>query len=207
MIVMIDTGICNLSSVHNAIKRVGVSVHSTSDRDDLANAEAIVLPGVGAFGECMQSLRNKDLVEPIRDRVLNDRVPIIGICLGMQLLASSSEEHGEFEGLNLIPARVQKLKPNAPGFYVPNIGWCDVSCQRDSVLFPKGAQERAFYHVHSYYLECEDVTDVVATINYSGQDVAVAVERGNVFGTQFHPEKSQDAGLDLLNRFFSYLNG
>ncbi|MGB1547807.1 MAG: imidazole glycerol phosphate synthase subunit HisH [Alphaproteobacteria bacterium] len=205
MLVMIDTGICNLSSVKNAIRRVGVPVQTGAAKADIAKADVLVLPGVGAFGEGIGALREKGLVTPIRERVLKDKVPILGICLGMQLLATTSEEHGQHEGLDLIAGHVMKLAPSEPGFYVPNIGWCDVDPTRDNVLFPKGVEQRAFYHVHSYYLACAHAADIAATIAYSGKNIPVAVERENVFGTQFHPEKSQDAGLDLLQRFFVHL--
>ncbi|MCE2510438.1 MAG: imidazole glycerol phosphate synthase subunit HisH [Alphaproteobacteria bacterium] len=205
MIAMIDTGISNLSSVKHAIERIGIPVHTSANKAEVVKADALVLPGVGAFGEGIGALRKKGLIEPIRDRVLKDRVPILGICLGMQLLATTSEEHGRHDGLGLIAGHVTRLAPTEPGFCVPNIGWCDVDPGRDSVLFPKDAERRAFYHVHSYYLDCADAKDVAATIEYSGKNVPVAVERENVFGTQFHPEKSQDAGLDLLQRFFMHL--
>jgi glutamine amidotransferase len=151
----------------------------------------------------MASLREQGLVEPIR-RAARAGVPVFGICLGMQLLADESEEFGQHEGLGVLPGRVRKL-PGAPGFRVPNIGWCDVTPKRAGRLFPAGGG--TFYHVHSFYLEPKDPSVVAATIDFGGRDVAVAVETGNLFGAQFHPEKSQDDGLGVLAAFFDGLRG
>jgi glutamine amidotransferase len=158
---------------------------------------------VGAFGDGMASLMEQGLVEPIRNAA-NRGVPVFGICLGMQLLASESEEHGLHEGLGLIPGRVIRLAPTRPGFRVPNIGWCDTRVTRPSVLFGS-ATGGCFYHVHSFHFVPRDGASIAATIDYSDQEVVVAVEKENLFGVQFHPEKSQDDGLELLSRFFRHL--
>ncbi len=203
MIAVIDMGISNVASVFRALERVGASSVETARPATLARAAAVLLPGVGAFGDGMASLRQQALVEPLR-RAVAAGTPILGICLGMQLLAEESEEHGSHKGLGLVRWRVTRLAPSDPRFRVPNIGWCDVTPTRRGVLFPE-ARGGSFYHVHSYRLEPADPSCVAATIDYSGEAVPVAIEAGNLFGVQFHTEKSQDDGLDLLAAFLDHL--
>jgi imidazole glycerol-phosphate synthase subunit HisH len=203
VIAIIDLGVSNLASVFRALERIGAPLAECADARDLDDAAAILLPGVGAFGDGMASLREKALVEPLR-RAAAAGTPIFGICLGMQLLAETSDEHGRHDGLGLIRGRVTRLAPTEPGFRVPNIGWCDVTPTRRGVLFPE-AKGGSFYHVHSFRLEPDDPACIAATIAYSGEAIPVAVEQGNLFGVQFHTEKSQDAGLDLLAAFLAHL--
>jgi glutamine amidotransferase len=203
MIALVDLHIGNIGSVRRALARTGYPETEIAAPDSMARASAVLIPGVGAFGDGMASLRDQGLVEPIR-RAAAQGIPIFGICLGMQLLASESEEHGTHEGLGLIEGRVRRLTPSQPAFRVPNIGWYDVSVTRPGVLFDSSAGG-SFYHVHSFCLVPEAGECIAATINYSGCDVAVAVEQGNLFGVQFHPEKSQDDGLELLSRFYRHL--
>jgi imidazole glycerol-phosphate synthase subunit HisH len=205
VLLLIDNKTSNLNSVRNAFQRIGVSVEQSSGPADVEKASALVLPGVGAYEKGMAGLRAEGLIDSIRRRVLEAGMPILGICLGMQMLATSSEEHGDHAGLDLISGRVKRLAPNDPAFRVPNIGWCDVVPTRASVLFPAGVKASSYYHVHSYFMECDNPEDSSAVMDFSGKAVTVAVERGNVFGTQFHPEKSQDAGLDMFERFVNHL--
>ena len=204
MIAVIDMGVSNLASVFRALERVGAPIAEAARPSDLPTAAAILLPGVGAFGDGMASLRDQGFVEPLR-RAAAAGTPIFGICLGMQLLAETSEEHGQHEGLGLIRGRILRLAPTRRQFRVPNIGWCDVAPVKEGVLFPSRAAAGSFYHVHSYRLEPADAACVAATINYSGTAIPVAIEQGNLFGVQFHTEKSQDAGLDLVARFLDHL--
>ena len=199
--VLVDMQISNLASVRQALKRIGVPELPRAARDNVAGADAVLLPGVGAFGDGMASLREQGLLEPIR-RAARAGVPVFGICLGMQLLADESEEFGKHEGLGLVPGRVRML-PAVPGFRVPNIGWCDVTAKPASRLFPSGSG--TCYYVHSFHLEPKDPAVVSATIDFGGKKVAVAIEAGNLFGAQFHPEKSQDDGLGVLAAFFDWL--
>jgi glutamine amidotransferase len=200
--VLVDMGISNLGSVRQALARVNAPPMEAASPASVAEAQAILLPGVGAFGDGMASLRAQGLVEPIR-RAAGRGTSVFGICLGMQLLATESEEFGCHEGLGLLPGRVRRLL-DAPGFRVPNIGWCDVTPRHPSKLFPKG-HAATCYHVHSFHLEPQDAGVVTATIAFGAAKVAVAVERGNLFGVQFHPEKSQDDGLGVLAAFFEGL--
>lgn len=200
MIALVDLHISNIGSVRHALARIGVPVAEIAAPSTIERASVIVLPGVGAFGDGMASLRKQGLVEPIREAARRN-VPVFGICLGMQLLASESEEHGLHQGLGLVPGRVVRLDPTQRSFRVPNIGWCDARVTKPSLLFDE-AERGCFYHVHSFHLVPDDRASVAATIAYSGRDVVVAVENGNLFGVQFHPEKSQDDGLELLARFF-----
>ncbi|MDX2252301.1 MAG: imidazole glycerol phosphate synthase subunit HisH [Nitrospira sp.] len=200
MIALVDLHISNIGSIRHALSRAGGTGIKTATVDTISRASAVVIPGVGSFGDGMVSLREQGLIEPIRIAAKNG-VPVFGICLGMQLLASESEEHGRHEGIGLIEGQVIRLAPSQPGFRVPNIGWCDVRVTRPGYLF-ESAAGGCFYHVHSFHLVPKDHSAVVATIDYGGQQVVVAVEQGNIAGVQFHPEKSQDDGLDLLAGFF-----
>jgi len=199
-IIIIDTGIGNITSVVNAFSRIGCQVKASRSKDDVMNAESLVLPGVGAFEQGMSALRQYELEQAIKYRVLEKRVPIIGICLGMQLLADESAEHGLHAGLGIVPGKVVQLVSHDPSFRIPNIGWHDVYSNKTSVMFDEDHQKEIFYHVHSFHLQCSDANDVAAHINFSGREVTVAIEKDNVFGMQFHPEKSQDDGLNLLSR-------
>jgi glutamine amidotransferase len=204
MIAVVDLKISNLASVLNALRLVGGGAHVLATPENTRTASAVILPGVGAFGDGMASLREQGLVEPIR-QAASAGTPIFGICLGMQLMASNSREFGEHEGLGLLPGRVVRLSADRPGYRVPNIGWCDVSPARRGVLFPDGVGG-CFYHVHSFHMIPGDVDVVAATTEFSGRNVVVAIESGNLFGVQFHAEKSQDDGLAVLSRFLRHVS-
>ena len=183
-----------------ACRRIGAPAQFTTDPAVVRAASALILPGVGAFANGIASLRRHRLEQPIRD-VAAAGIPILGICLGMQLLAEISEEFGEHEGLGLISGRVVRLQPSHPGERVPNVGWFDVSTAKNSRLFAGIEDGSAFYFVHSYYVRCANLIDSAGSIAFGSGAVTVAVERGNIFGVQFHPEKSQDLGLQLLDNF------
>ena len=204
MIAVVDLMISNMASVINALRLIGASGHVPAKPENVPGADAVILPGVGAFGDGMASLREQGLIEPIRVAVRGG-TPVLGICLGMQLMASRSSEFGDHEGLGLLPGRVERLVADRPGYRVPNIGWCDVSSTRKGVLFPDAAGG-CYYHVHSFHLVADDPAMVAATTEFSGRSVAVAIESGNLFGVQFHAEKSQDDGLAILSRFLRYIS-
>ncbi len=201
---IVEVNMGNLSSIRNSLLRLGVSADITNVAEDIENADVLILPGVGSFGECMNFLKAKQLVEPLRRHALELRKPILGICLGMQLFADCSEEHGISDGLGLIPGRIVKLCPDSTEYRVPNMGWCDVNICKSSPLFPLKHLQETFYFVHSYYFQPEDKGVTSAVIRYAGQDLTAAVESENMFGVQFHPEKSQEAGLNFLESFLKY---
>jgi imidazole glycerol-phosphate synthase subunit HisH len=200
-ITVVDMRISNLASVLQSLRQVNAPPYQFATKDNLERATAIVLPGVGAFGDGMSSLSHLGLVEPLR-KAAKAGVPILGICLGMQLLADSSEEFGLHEGLGLIPGQVKRLDSRGTEFRVPNIGWCDVVSRRPSVLLP-AVGDRCFYHIHSYYMAPADSSVITGTIEFAGAPHAVAVEKDNMLGVQFHPEKSQDDGLQVLANFLA----
>lgn len=206
MLTMIDMGMGNLQSVRQAFERIGAPVSLTTRPEDVERAAAVILPGVGAFGDGMASLRQNGLVGAIRRHALERGRPLLGICVGMQLLADEGEEHGHHQGLGLIRGRVIRLRPTEEGCRVPNMGWNDVKvAYPDRALFARLPHGDSFYFAHSYHVVCADPADVAATIDYGGQRLTAAVERGGLFGVQFHPEKSQDAGLQVLAAFVDFL--
>ncbi len=196
MVTVIDMGLSNLGSVLHALSRIGVAAGSSRDPERVGDSPALVLPGVGAFGDGMAALRDAGLVDPIRAHVAAGR-PLLGICLGMQLLADEGTEHGAFGGLGLVPGRVVRVTPDDPRRRVPNIGWCDVT---PAAAHGPVTRESSMYFVHGYHLVPDDPADVAATVDLS-PPVAAAVARGPVWGVQFHPEKSQDDGLAVLEAF------
>lgn len=196
MVTVIDMGLSNLGSVLHALARIDVPARTSRAPGEVAESAALILPGVGAFGDGMASLRSAGLVEPLRRHVQAGR-PLLGICLGMQLLADEGTEHGVHAGLGLVPGRVVRLSPRDPSQRVPNIGWCDVTPTVADGPLPR---EDCMYFVHSYHLVPRDPADIAATVDLS-PPVAAAVARGSVWGVQFHPEKSQDAGLAVLEAF------
>ncbi len=200
MIGIVDYGMGNLLSVFHAVEMVGEEPKIIQDPRDLRNVDRIILPGVGAFRDCVQNLRRLGFVEALEEEVLSKKKPILGICLGMQAMAERGFEHGEWEGLGWFPGDVVRLRPSDSSLRVPQIGWNEISYRKGSSLF-KGLPERpAFYFVHSYEMKCTDPSAVAATAEYGGP-VTAAVQRGNIAATQFHPEKSQDYGLKLLENF------
>jgi glutamine amidotransferase len=196
---IVDYGMCNLDSVRRAFEEAGARPFVTDHPSDLDAADRIVLPGVGAFPDAMRNLRERRLDDALHKLVLDEAVPFLGICLGMQLLAATGTEGSVCDGLGWFDARVERFRP-AHAERVPHVGWNEVRSTRPSKLFdgvPDGAD---FYFVHSYHVVCADRADVLATTPYCGS-FASALEREHVFAVQFHPEKSQGHGLRLLRNF------
>ena len=200
-IVIVDYGVGNTQSVWNAIQALDYRrLKISSQPQDIASADALVLPGVGAFEACMQNLRIRHLDEILNETILIKRKPILGICVGMQLMANLSEEHGVHVGLGWIPGRVVRLHVEAP-FNVPHVGWTDLQVNQSSPLFARTDKAPHFYFDHSYHYQC-DPKFVVATSNYS-VPITAAITHGNIHGVQFHPEKSQANGLKMFRGFFN----
>lgn len=196
MIAIVDYGLGNLRSVKYALDRLGVESDLTSDAGAIARAEAAILPGVGAFGEAMANLRSLGLVSPLRDYAATGK-PLVGICLGMQLLFDQSEEHGLHEGLGLIPGQVVRFSDELT---VPHMGWNQVRQAAPSPLFAGLKDNDYFYFAHSYYCRPADPAVAVGLTDY-GLAYASTVQRANVFGCQYHPEKSGPSGLQMLRNF------
>jgi glutamine amidotransferase len=197
MIAIVDYGAGNLRSVRNTLTFLGAQVITASTPDQLAGADKIVLPGVGAFGAGMNALRAAGFEEPLKQAVAAG-IPLIGICLGMQYLFESSDEMGQHRGLGLLPGRVTRFPADGPK--VPHIGWNQLHLRQSDGLLA-GVESGAYaYFVHSYYVEGADSGDVLATTDY-GIDFPSVVGRGNLFGIQPHPEKSQTVGQRILKNF------
>jgi glutamine amidotransferase len=196
MIVIVDYGVGNLHSVQKALERVGAVAVVSGDPAALDAARAVVLPGVGAFGDGMANLQARQLVAPLRRQVQAGK-PLLGICLGMQLLFDESEEMGRHRGLGLLPGRVLRFPESE--LKVPHVGWNRLRVRGDGLL--AGVDDGAYaYFVHSYYVLPEQPGDVLATTEY-GLEFAAVVGRGAIWGAQFHPEKSQEVGLQILANF------
>lgn len=200
MIAIIDYDAGNLRSVEKALLALGEHPVVSRDRETILHADKVILPGVGSFGDAMGKLRQYDLVEVIRE-VAAKETPFLGICLGLQLMFSQSDESAGVEGLGILPGRILRIPP-APGLKIPHMGWNSLEISSDSRLFRGIAQGSYVYFVHSYYLQAEDEKIVSASVEY-GAHIHAAVERGNVFACQFHPEKSGDTGLKILSNFMS----
>ncbi|MFH0732386.1 MAG: imidazole glycerol phosphate synthase subunit HisH [Candidatus Omnitrophota bacterium] len=202
MIAVIDYGLGNIRSVSKALERVGAKVKVTDSPGEIAKAEALVFPGVGAFRTGMKNLKEKGILAAILDAVKKDK-PFLGICLGFQLLFSESEEHGPTKGLDIIKGKVIRFTGKVK---VPHMGWNTVKLQspqptaHSPQLFDNIPNDSYFYFVHSYYAVPEDKSVVIATTKY-GIEFASVVNKGNVWGVQFHPEKSSDFGLKILENF------
>ena len=198
MIAIIDYGMGNLRSVHKAFEAVGHEAVVTRDPRIIADASHVVLPGVGAFGDCMANLTQYELVGPIRTAIQSGK-PFLGICLGMQLLFTESEEFGIHKGFDIIPGKVRKFELN-PMLKVPHMGWNDIQIVRPAPPFEGIRTGSHCYFVHSYYVEPAD-SGVVASVTAHGLPFASAVWKDNVVACQFHPEKSQDVGLRIIKNF------
>jgi glutamine amidotransferase len=200
MIAIIDYGMGNLRSVQKAFEKVGHEAIVTGDPDQLDQAEKVVLPGVGAFRDAMHELRRLEMVEPIH-KVVDSGKPLLGICLGLQLLFDVSYEDGQYEGLGIIPGKVVRFDP-PPEVVVPHMGWNTIEIRRPTPLLEGIEDGTYFYFVHSYYVVPTDEAVTVAQTDYAGRFTSI-VGRDNLFATQFHPEKSQAHGLRILRNFAS----
>ncbi len=206
MIAIIDYEAGNLKSVYNAFEAIGHIPIVTSDPVELKKATAIVLPGVGAFGEGMAALRRKNVIDALIEEVLVKKKPYLGICLGMQFLAGESEEIGTHQGFGWLNSRVKRIPSNDVKFKIPHMGWNNVEIKKRNPLFENLEAEPVFYFVHSYYLDLmDDPANSISSTCWHGTTITASVQKENIFGVQFHPEKSQQAGLHLLENFVNLI--
>jgi len=202
-IVVVDYGMSNLGSISNALVECGAeNVVIASDPKQLKNATHIILPGVGSFKDGMDNLVKLGFKDAIREVSLIDKVPTLGICLGMQLMADRGYEGGEVEGLGLIPGVVDKLKPSKKNEKIPHVGWNEVYPQRKNLIFDGIPEGTDFYFVHSYHFIAKKKSNILSTTPYCENFISSVVS-GNIYGTQFHPEKSQRPGFQLLRNFIN----
>jgi len=199
MIAIIDYDAGNVKSVEKAVEHLGYEAKLTRERADILNADHVILPGVGAFGDAMKRLNEYELV-PVIKEVTQQNIPFLGICLGLQLMFDSSEESPGVEGLSLIPGKVIRIPDK--GLKVPHIGWNSLEYPNPGRLFKDIPEHSYVYFVHSYYLQADDPAVVTATTEYAAH-IHASVEKDNIFATQFHPEKSSDVGLKMLENFLN----
>ena len=199
---IIDYGMGNLLSVNNAVEYLGYDCKIIDKPSLLSQFDKLILPGVGAFEACINNLKSKNFIESLNDQVLINKKPILGICLGMQIMAKKGFEGGEFDGLGWFDAEVVKIKPKDNCIKVPNIGWNEIDYHDNNMLFKNLRNPVEVYFVHSYHMNCLDKKDIIATSNH-GHEKTAAINKNNIYGTQFHPEKSQDLGLQILENFLN----
>jgi glutamine amidotransferase len=200
MILIIDYGLGNLFSVLGAVEKLGYKGLISSKIEDMRKADKLILPGVGAFADGMKNLDKLGLIEPLTKLVVEEKKPILGICLGSQLMANESFEFGHHKGLGWIDASVVKLEPEDKSLRVPHVGWDDLLQVKQSILFEGIPKDALFYYTHSYYVKCNRQEDILGLCNY-GIEFTAAFQKANIYGTQFHPEKSQLHGLNMLKNF------
>lgn len=201
MIGIVDYGVANLGSIQNMLRKLGLVSALVSSPVELSCVDKIILPGVGAFDYGMAALAEKGWTHALKEKVLNDQIPILGICLGMQLLCKGSEEGAAAAGLGFIDGYCVRFKAeNDRKLRIPHMGWKEIVCRRNSPIFKDLDPQFRFYFVHSYHMVCTDPADVLATAVH-GDEFTAIVNKGNVWGTQFHPEKSHRFGMALLKNF------
>lgn len=205
-VVIIDYGLGNVRSVVNALQALGAEVQISRNPEDFENAGGLILPGVGAFRDGMANLKNYALIPHLTEIVLHQKKPFLGICLGMQLLANSSKEGGYHEGLGWLNAEVVRLQSDTqnPPLKVPHVGWNDVTIQRTCPVLGLPGETKSFYFVHSYALQCYEPEMIAGTCNY-GIEFPAVIQKDNILAVQFHPEKSQKHGLNLLANFLNVI--
>ena len=204
MVGIVNYGMGNIRSVSNALTFIGTKHMIIENKTDFDKVHKIILPGVGAFGQAMINLESSRLIDSLNEHVLNMKKPILGLCLGMQLLLDNSTEHGLHKGLGYIKGSVLSLKDKIDNLPIPHMGWNDIKIEKKSSLFNENSQ-LDFYFVHSFYCNCIHRDNIIATVDY-GVKMDVIIQKDNIFGCQFHPEKSQRNGLNLLSNFCS-ING
>jgi glutamine amidotransferase len=202
VVAIVDYGLSNLTCVRSACERIGYEAQIADSGKILSAAEKIILPGVGAFGDAMRNLRSRGLIDALNHAVIDGERPFLGICLGAQLICKDSEEFGSHEGLGWIDASVRRIDTAGQDLRIPHTGWDDIEVTNSCALLQGIAPETVFYYTHSYAVYPRDESVVVAYCSY-GSRLAAIMKKGNIYATQFHPEKSQKIGLDLLRNFLT----
>ena len=198
MIVIVDYGLGNLVSVKNMLKKLGIESTITDKKEAIEKAKKIILPGVGAFDNGMNLIKQKGLLEVLNQKATVEKIPVLGICLGMQLLTKGSEE-GIEKGLGWVDAQTIKFNFTDRVLKIPHMGWSYIDVKKENKLIRKEDKHR-FYFVHSYYVKCNNENDIIANCNY-GNEFTCILNHENIYGAQFHPEKSLKFGMELLNNF------
>lgn len=207
MIAIIDYNMGNIRSVANAFEAIGQEVKVTKNPSDLKDARALILPGVGAFLDGIGNLEKLNFIETLNEEVIRKGKPYLGICLGMQLIAQKGYENGCHNGFGWISGYVKKIQPCELKYKVPHMGWNNVQPLNENGLFAELGKEPVFYFVHSYHIEMHESSSNYITSNcWHGTRITASVEKGNIFGVQFHPEKSQGPGLKLLQNFITVID-
>lgn len=201
-VAIVNYGIGNLQSVYNAFAVIGNPARVVNSPNELNAADMIVLPGVGAFGESMKNLVSMGWIDVLEEEVKGKKKPFLGLCLGLQLLATTSFEQGVFKGLNWIPGTVRRLQSDDPTIKIPHIGWNDVQFRKKNSIYKNLGDSQTFYFVHSYIFIPKNKNMISGICNH-GKDFAASIEVDNIFATQFHPEKSQIAGLTVIRNFLN----
>lgn len=206
---LIDYNMGNIKSIYNALRVVTDDVKLVSKGHELEAPDAVIVPGVGAFSDGMENLRRRGFIEPLTEFIIKENVPYLGICLGLQFLADWSKERGTHRGLGWISGGVTKIKPKDEESRVPHMGWncINITKEQDTVLFQDFESTGTFYFVHSYHLNPQTIDrEQITSMTRHGTKITASIRSGNLFGVQFHPEKSQAAGLKLLENFVEYAN-
>ena len=197
--VIIDYGMGNISSIRNMLRYLGFYSILSCNENEILSADRLIFPGVGNFGMAMENINNRNLKEILDKAVLDKEIPILGICLGMQLMMSWSEE-GNCEGLNWIPGSVVKFRLDTAKYKIPHMGWDYIKIQNESKLLKNLPEKPRFYFVHSFHAECENINESIAVTDYGGEFTSI-IGRDHIYGVQFHPEKSHKYGMKLLENF------
>lgn len=201
-IAIIDYGVCNLDSIARAVDICGGTPNITTSPAEIRHADRVILPGVGAFPSAIKNLSESGMVDALNEVVLEKERPFLGVCLGMHLIAESSSEHGQTKGLGWIKGDIARLVPSSPKERIPHVGWNEVNSSQDHPLFSNIENGTDFYFVHSYHFQNADKKHTIATTPFCGGFVS-SVQKDNIMGVQFHPEKSQKPGARLLSNFLS----
>jgi glutamine amidotransferase len=201
MLTIVDYGVGNLASIRNMLKKIGVEALISSKAEDILAADKLILPGVGAFDTCAEKLQQSGLLETLEQKVIKEKTPVLGVCVGMQLLTEGSEE-GKLPGLGWIKGRIVRFNQGKlpSSFKIPHMGWTEVKLNKQSKLFNEMFEEPRFYFVHSYHPVLDNAADALVTADY-GYSFVAGMEHNNIMGVQFHPEKSHKFGMKLLENF------